>query len=417
MRAKLPAQVPSSETTARRRPGPSETFPTEEPSPGAESLSRLEKVDLGVASRSGRVLDTVQLQHLVGNQVVQRWTGTPLEGREQETHAPRMPAAGPQVGEVVQRQERFETEDGVWELSDYSLQQQGWRGLRDHTLTYVPAGGFGARRIALVQAVSSQIGGQNVSTSDVQQQRTSPATGFRIDTLAESNNPIFGTEGTFGSLAETPSSGDTFQIGRRANLGTRGRPNFQELAALRRDNPGFQLRDLEREGLLNASMGQTFITAAYDLDSGEYLGSLGYGWAQDENGEPLLMEVSYTTGGVGDLFRSAVEQWNLGRTGGRQNLPLPTPAAVGVRGFEEEDLDEDDDDLMMDDDSSAMDESFDDEPGIDFATWLGRIEERFRAEYGASLRDYPDQPYRLGYEEGLTPEEFYQARLARGRAF
>jgi len=412
MRAKLLAPAPSSQTTARLRRGPSETFPTEGPSLGAESLSRLGKIDRGVESRGGRALETAQLQHLVGNQVVQRWTSTPLEGREQETHGPRSSAVGPQVGEVVQRQERFETEDGVWELSDYGLQQQGWRGLTEHTLTYVPTGGLGERRIALVQAVSSHIEGQNVYTSRVQEERTSPE-GFRIDTLVESNNPIFGTEGAFGSLAETPSSGDTYQIGRRANLGTRRRPNIRELAARRLDNPGFQVRDLEREDLLNAPMGQTFITAAYDLDSGEYLGSLGYGWAQDENGTPLLMEVSYTTGGVGDLFRSAIERWNVGQTGGRQNLPLPTPAAVEVRGFGEED----DDDLMMDDDSSAMDESFEEEPGIDFAAWLGRIEALFRAEYGASLGDYPDQPYRLGYEEGLTPEEFYQARLGRGRAF
>jgi len=438
MRAKLPTQAKSSRSAPRRRPGPSETGPTEEPSPRLEPLGGGRDIDSGAESGTRRAEEAVQLQHLVGNQAVQRWTSTPLPRREETLDGSPSPAAGLRVtaGAVVQRQERFETEDGVWELSDYGLQGRGWRGLREHTLTYLPRGGVGERNIALVQAVSSQIEGQNVFTSDVQEQRTSPATGFRIDTLVESNNPIFGTEGTLGSLAETPLEGDTYQIGRRVNRGTRGRPNFQELAARRLDNPGFQVRDLERQNLLDASMGQTFITAAYDLNTGEYLGSIGYGWAQDEGGEPLLMEVSHTTGGVGELFRSAVEQWNLGRTGGRQNLRLPTPEAVEVRGFGEEE--DDDGDLAMEEvgpgleigdvgedigglgleaEGWAMDESSEEEPGIDYPTWLGRIEVLFRAEYRASLDDYPDQPYRLGYHEGLTPEAFYQAYLARGRAF
>lgn len=91
----------------------------------------------------------------------------------------------------------------------------------------------------------------------------------------------------------------------------------------------------------------------------------------------------------------------------------PGPSEKG----EEDDVGEDVGGLGLEAEGWAMDESPDEEPGIDFPTWLGRVEELFRAEYRVSLLDYPDQPYRLGYHEGLTPEEFYQAYLARGRAF
>lgn len=314
-------------------------------------------------------------------------------------------------GEVAQLLD-METPDGVWHFTDYAIQNRAWRGLTEHTLTYTPNVGVGNNRIVLVQAIQSYIDGEVISTDRVAEGRISEATGFRIDNFTDSNNPVFGAP-SGRSLADTPASGDTFTVGGRRNRGTRGRPNIVEQLPSRLDNPGFGLGSLRRQNALNEEMGQTLITAAYNATTRQYLGSIAYGWHQPANGAPELLTMTFTTGGVSNVFASALEQWNMGTTGGAGNINLPVPEGVEVRDFErEEDLLDEAMDVDTEDDIEMGEEL----QGIAFEQWLHQIQVWFFAEYGAGLRDYPDQPYRLMYEEGMSALDFYNQFLANGRA-
>ena len=311
----------------------------------------------------------------------------------------------------------METDDGTWDFSDYAIQNSGgWRGLAEHTLTYRPNGGIGEDRIALIQTVRSEIDGEIVHSNATHQNRTSEQTGFRIDNFTDSNNPIFGAASAT-SLANTALQDDTFQVGGRVNRGTSRRPNIVDQEPNRLDNPGFGIRDLQRQNLSNVAMGQTFITAAYNMTTGQYLGSIAYGWEQAEDGEPQLLEMTYTTGGVSDTFLSAVTKWNQGRTRGRNNIQLPTPQGVEVQGFEEEEDDLIEDLDQMEDNPVELDDVDMGGQELSFEQWVQQLQHWFFQEYQASLFDYPDEPYRLEYEDGMSPQDFYAQYLANGRAF
>lgn len=56
-------------------------------------------------------------------------------------------------------------------------------------------------------------------------------------------------------------------------------------------------------------------------------------------------------------------------------------------------------------------------PMPDYATWMVQITSMANAEYGLSLEDLPDQPYRVSYEDGMSAEEFYREFMKDGKAY
>ncbi len=57
------------------------------------------------------------------------------------------------------------------------------------------------------------------------------------------------------------------------------------------------------------------------------------------------------------------------------------------------------------------------EQELSFEQWIQQLQHWFFQEYQANLFDYPDEPYRLEYEEGTSPQDFYAQYLANGQAF
>ncbi|MBI4749197.1 MAG: DUF4157 domain-containing protein [Acidobacteria bacterium] len=375
-----------------------------------------------VQQKQGRVQPTTQLQDVAINDDfgLEREADV-MGGKALQAKAERGLKLHPSENQTVAASSvaqlfEMETADGTWDFSDYAIQNKGWRGLTEHTLTYRPKDGIGEDKIALIQVVQSNIDGEIIHLDKTSEARTSPETGFRIDNFTDSNNPIFGAASA-KSLTETPIQDDTYQIGGKLNKGTSRRKQVVTQEPWRLDNPGLGIKDLNKQKALSLPMGQTFITAAYNLATGQYLGSIAYGWAQEQDGEPQLLEMTYTTGGVSGVFLSAVSQWNKGKTKGNQNLQLPVPEGVKVQSFQKEedniveDLDEIEDNQMEMDDMEMGGQE------LSFEEWIQQLQHWFFQEYGANLSDYPDEPYQLEYEEGMSPQDFYDQYLANGKAF
>lgn len=220
------------------------------------------------------------------------------------------------------------TPDGKWIFSEYAIQRGAWTGLREHTLTYEPTGGPGTKKIALIQVVQTRVGGQDVTPPGLRK-RTNP-NGFRVDTLPESNNPVFGApKSKHKDLDDTPFSDDVYNLGQEKDPGRSKRRKTEIKHATRLDNPGIGRTFLQDNNLENESMSQLFITTAFDMNTGDYLGSITYGWERAQNGDPQLKDLSFTTGGASDNFLEGVAQWNTVKG----NIPLPEPPSVASQNF------------------------------------------------------------------------------------
>jgi len=220
------------------------------------------------------------------------------------------------------------TPDGKWIFSEYALQRGAWIGLREHTLTYEPQGGPGNMKIALVQVAQTLIDGKD-ETPDNVKKRTGP-NGFRVDTLPESNNPVFGAEKSRNEdFDDTPVSDDLYNLGLQRDPVHSKRRKTEIKHASRLDNPGINSRSLRAQNLENESMSQLFTTTAFDMNTNTYLGSITYGWEKAKNGDPQLKDLTYTTGGASDNFLEGVAKWNTIKG----NIPLPEPQSVPSQNF------------------------------------------------------------------------------------
>lgn len=319
--------------------------------------------------------------------------------------APLQAKAAEQRVAVIQRQEDKETEDGIWSFSTYELQNDNkWLGLKEHILTYIPKGGSDGKTIALVQAVRS-IAGEQVIIPAGYEARTHE-NGIRIDTLLESNNPVFGAPKR-KNISDTPTEEDPYyKLGRIKQTGSKSRGGGKtEVHASRLDNPGLSKPNfIDYSGLQDAAMGQLLITAALDLTSGKYLGSIAYGWEKEENGEPYLISMSYTSGGISELFLDGVKQWN--KIKGTIKLPEPE-AAAEVKTFDEDEEEDHSD--------TSSSHSEDERPGlkrsegVSFEDWMKDLKERFAEEYAQLDTEFGDfdAPYAPEYEEDMASDVFY----------
>ncbi len=64
----------------------------------------------------------------------------------------------------------------------------------------------------------------------------------------------------------------------------------------------------------------------------------------------------------------------------------------------------------------SYDELEDEDDYLSHHEWMDEIEEMALNEYNLPLEDLPDQPYMMGYEEGMSAKEFYEEYMAKGKA-
>jgi len=69
--------------------------------------------------------------------------------------------------------------------------------------------------------------------------------------------------------------------------------------------------------------------------------------------------------------------------------------------------------------TSSEDDSSDisDDEELTYEEWMKEVANLVYEEYERELDDLPDEPYRMSYEDGYTPEEFYNEYMRDGKAY
>jgi hypothetical protein len=194
----------------------------------------------------------------------------------------------------------------------------------DMELRFKPGKHVDAKKIGMVQMVTSRDAGKVVSINKTVESRSIGAgkagEGAHIDQLARFGNPLYatGAVGAKDTLADTPTSPDWGQHGWRFT-GADGKLTQQD--ALLKDKPRLAGRGSDASQVFEATA-----LALEGAQEGTFYGSVQWGWRADAAGKFSKIPLAAVSNDVpSETFSAATELWNKSKTdAGNETIDLPT---------------------------------------------------------------------------------------------